>query len=76
MPWYYGCLWQETSIESYYLEDGRYVLKYHYMLQDDKEEVDYNAEQEICLKVFPHIKMTLGEVFEGIKWNDELLGYT
>ncbi len=49
------------------MEDGRYVLKYHYMLQDDKEEVDYNAEQEICLKVFPHIKMTLGEVFEGIK---------
>ena len=36
------------------------------MLQDDKEDDEYNAEIEIALRAFPHIKMTLGEIFEGI----------
>ena len=54
------------SVEIYYLQDGRYVLEQNYMLQDDREEEDYNADTEICLKAFPYIKMTLGEIFEGI----------
>ena len=37
------------------------------MLQADKEDEDYNAEQEIALKAFPHIKMMLGEIFEGVE---------
>ena len=53
-------------VEIYYLEDGKYVLNQSYMLEDDKEDEDYNAETEICLREFPHIKMTLGEIFEGI----------
>lgn len=53
-------------VEIYYLIDGKYVLDQSYMLQDDKEDEDYNAETEICLKTFPHIKMTLGEIFEGV----------
>ena len=57
----------QGSVEIYYLEDGRYILEHSYMLQDDKEEEDYNAEQEICLKGFPNIKMTLGEIFEGVE---------
>ena len=57
----------QGSVEIYYLENGRYVLQQNYMLQNDKEEEDYNAEQEISLKAFPHIKMTLGEIFEGIE---------
>lgn len=56
----------QGAIEIYYLEDGKYVLDQSYMLQDDKEAQDYNAEQEICLRAFPHIKMTLGEIFEGV----------
>ena len=56
----------QGSVEIYYLQDGRYVLEQNYMLQSDKEDEDYNAEQEICLKAFPHIKMTLGEIFEGL----------
>lgn len=56
------------SVEIYYLQNGKYVLEQSYMLQDDKEEDDYNADKEICLKAFPHIKMTLGEIFEGIEW--------
>ena len=44
----------------------KYVLEENYILQDDTEEEDYNAEQEICLRAFPHIKMMLREIFEGV----------
>ena len=37
------------SVEIYYLQDGRYVLEQNYMLQDDREGEDYNADTEICL---------------------------
>lgn len=56
----------QGSVEIYYLEDGRYVLEQSYMIQDDKEDEDYNVDTEICLKAFPHIKLTLGDIFEGI----------
>lgn len=55
------------AVEIYYLENGKYVLDQSYILQDDKEEEDYNAEEVICLKAFPQIKMTLGEIFEGLE---------
>lgn len=54
-------------VEIYYLENGKYILNQSYLLQNDKEDEDYNAEQEICLKAFPYIKMTLGEIFEGLE---------
>ncbi|MDE7425541.1 MAG: Uma2 family endonuclease [Lachnospiraceae bacterium] len=57
----------QGSVEIYYLEDGKYVLEQSYMLQDDEEEEDYNAEIEIVLREFPHIKMKLGEIFEGLQ---------
>ena len=41
-------------------------MQQNYMLQADKEEEDYNAEQEIILKSFPHITMTLGDIFKNI----------
>lgn len=41
-------------------------MEQSYMLQKDKEDADYNAEVEICLRAFPHIKMTLGDIFEGV----------
>ena len=37
-----------------------------YILQDDIEDEDYNAQTEISLKAFPNIKMTLSEIFEGM----------
>lgn len=55
------------SVEIYYLEDGKYVLQQNYLLQEDKEDEDYNAETEISMRAFPHIKMTLGDIFEGIE---------
>lgn len=57
---------QGKSVEIYYLEEGRYILEASYILQDDKEEEHYNAETEICLREFPHIKMLLREIFEGL----------
>lgn len=56
----------QGAVEIYYLENGEYVMEQSYMLQKDKEDADYNAEVEICLRAFPHIKMTLGEIFEGV----------
>lgn len=56
----------QGSVEIYYLEDGRYILEQSYILQNDKEDDDYNAETEIMLKAFPHIRMTLGEIFEDV----------
>ena len=56
----------ERAVEIYYLESGNYILEQNYMLQNDKEEEDYNGDTEICLKAFPQIKMTLGEIFEGM----------
>ena len=61
----------QGAVEIYYLEDGRYVLEENYMLQADKEDEDYNAEQEITLKAFPNIKMMLGEIFEGGRIHDK-----
>ncbi|MDE6852441.1 MAG: Uma2 family endonuclease [Lachnospiraceae bacterium] len=55
------------NVEIYYLRDGRYILEQSYILQDDPELAHYNAETEISLRAFPHIKMTLGEIFEGIE---------
>ncbi len=56
----------QGSVEIYYLESGKYVLEYNYIFQNDIEEEDYNAETEICLKAFPHIKMTLADIFDGV----------
>lgn len=57
------------SLEIYYLKNGRYVLEENYMFQNDKEDEDYNADTEVCLRAFPHIKMTLGEIFEGLEYH-------
>lgn len=56
------------NVEIYYLENGKYILEQSYILEDDKEDEHYNAETEICLKTFPNIKMTLGEIFDGLSY--------
>ncbi len=57
---------QGKSVEIYYLAQGKYVLTYNYILQDDEEEDHYNADTVIALKEFPHISMELREIFEGL----------
>lgn len=54
------------SVEIYYLEEGKYVLEQFYILEDDSELEEYNADTQICLRAFPNIKMTLSEIFEGL----------
>ena len=58
---------KERAVEIYHLEDGMYVLKNLYILQDDAEEEDYNADTIIIVRDFPHITMTLAEVFENVE---------
>lgn len=57
---------QGRSVDIYYLEDGRYILEQSYILQDDREDEYYNAETVIGLRGFPHIQMTLGDIFDGL----------
>ena len=58
---------KERAVEIYYLEDGKYNLKYSYILQDDPEEDCYNADTVVTLKDFPKISMTLAEMFENVE---------
>lgn len=57
---------QGKSVDIYYLEDGRYILEQSYILQDDREDAHYNAETVIGLRGFSHIRMTLGDIFDGL----------
>lgn len=57
---------QGKSVDIYYLDGNKYKLEQSYIMQDDKEGEDYNAETEILLKGFPYIKMTLAEIFENV----------
>ena len=56
-----------SPVEIYYLENGKYDLKYSYILQDDSEEEHYNADTVVTLKDFPKISMTLAEMFENVE---------
>ena len=56
----------QGSVEIYYLADGKYILEQSYMLQNDKEFDDYNADTEISLRAFPNIKFTLKDIFDNI----------
>ena len=53
-------------LDIYYLEDGKYSLNQSYMIESDRDAEYYNAETEISLRAFPHIKMTLAQIFEGV----------
>ena len=58
---------KERAVEIYYLEKGKYDLKYSYILQDDPEEDYYNADTIVTLKGFPKISMTLAEMFANVE---------
>lgn len=67
VPEYWIVSPKERAVQIYYLENGAYVLKYSYILQDDKEEAHYNADTMIHLKEFPDISMSLMELFENVE---------
>ena len=45
----YWIVSQQGAVEIYYLENGKYILRYSYILENDKEEEHYNAETVISL---------------------------
>lgn len=62
----YWIITPNGNVEIYYLKEQKYVLEYSYILEDDPEDENYNAETEICLRAFPHIKMMLKDIFENV----------
>lgn len=54
------------SVNIYYLQNGKYHLEQSYILQEDKEYEDYNAETVISLRAFPNITMELKDIFENV----------
>ena len=57
---------RERAVEIYYLQNGKYKLVYSYILQDEKDEKDYNADTLITLREVPHVTMTLEEIFDKV----------
>ena len=67
VPEYWIVSPKERGVQIYYLIEGKYVLTYSYILEDDKEDRHYNADTVIALRESPHIQMTLAEIFEGVE---------
>ena len=42
------------------------MLNASFMLEDDTENSDYNADTVITLKAMPNISIALKDIFEGI----------
>ena len=57
---------RERSVEIYYLIDGVYDLVSSYILVDDTEDENYNAEIVLTLKAVPTVSIILKEIFENI----------
>lgn len=62
---------KECGVQIYYLypnddKDNKYELVNSYILENDKTNEHYNAETVISLRAFPHIHMTLVDIFEGV----------
>ena len=58
---------KERAVQIYYLEDGKYVLNYSYILEDEDGNEHYNADVIITLRGFPNISMTLADIFDGVE---------
>ena len=54
------------SIEVYYLEQKKYVLKDVWTLVVDSSDKDYNEDAMISLYSMPHIQLALKDIFDGI----------
>jgi Uma2 family endonuclease len=58
---------KERGVQIYYLNDGEYKLVNSFILEDDADNRNYNADVQLALREFPQIKMTLWEIFEGVE---------
>ena len=57
---------RERSVEIYYLEDGQYTLVGSYILVEDAEDENYNAETVLTFRAMPTVNIVLREIFENI----------
>ena len=57
---------RERSVEIYYLIDGVYDLVSSFILVDDTEDENYNAEIVLTIKAMPTVSIVLKEIFENI----------
>ena len=67
VPEYWIISPKERAIQIYYLENGKYVLTNSYILEDEEDNRYYNAKEILTLKEFPHIQMTLEDIFKGVE---------
>lgn len=58
---------KERSVEVHYLEDGQYKLVGSYILVEDEEDENYNADTVLTLRAMPSVKIVLKEIFENIE---------
>lgn len=58
---------KERSVEIYYLKDHAYELVGLYILVDDEESEDYNADTVLQLKAMPSISIILRDIFDDIE---------
>lgn len=57
---------KERSVEVYYLEGKSYDLVGSYILVDDEQDENYNAETVLTLRAMPTVSIVLKEIFEDI----------
>lgn len=58
---------KERSVEVHYLKDGQYKLVGSYILVEDAEDENYNADTVLTLKAMPSVSIVLKEIFENIE---------
>lgn len=60
---------KEQSVEVYYLKEGAYELVGVYILVEDEEDEDYNADTELSLRAMPSVSIVLKDIFDDIESN-------
>lgn len=58
---------KERSVEVYYLEEKQYHLVSSYILVEDVEDKNYNAEAVLTLKAMPAVAIVLKDIFKDIE---------
>lgn len=57
---------KEKSVEVYHLEKDSYKMVGSYILVEDEQDENYNADTVITLKAVPAVSVILKEIFENI----------
>ena len=58
---------KERSVEVYHLEERTYKLVGSYILVEDEEDENYNADLSLTLRSMPTVSISLQNIFENIE---------